>query len=52
MFVTYFKYKAFIIKKSSKIFIFKKLKDFIGIGRPHMPFKLISRPLKYIFLQC
>ena len=39
MFGSYFIYKEFKIKRSSKILIFKKLKDFIGIGGLHMPYK-------------
>ena len=61
MFGSYFIYKEFKIKRSSKIFFFKKLKDFIGIGGLHMPYKSYAfwrgdvifhdvKKLRFIFL--
>ena len=39
-----FCYQAFKIKRSSKIFTFQKIKDFIGYGGLHMLYKPINRP--------
>ena len=35
---------------SSKIYTFKKIKDFIGYSGLHMLYKPINRPSKYLFL--
>ena len=43
---------AFKIKRSSKTYIIKNIKDFVGYGGLHMLYKPISRPSKYIFLLC
>ena len=47
-----FAIKAFKIKRSSKKYTFKKIKDFVGYGCLNMLYKPIYRPSKYIFPLC
>ena len=48
----YFWYKAFKVKKFSKIYTFKKVNHFIDYDSLHMLYRPINRVSKYIFLIC
>ena len=48
----YFWYKAFKVKRFSKIYTFKKVKDSIDYDSLKMLYQPIKRPWKYIFLMC
>ena len=48
----YFWYKAFKVKRFSKIYTFKKVKDSIDYDSLKMLYQAIKRPWKYIFLMC
>ena len=43
---------TFKIRRSSKIYTFKKKKDFISYGGLHMLYKPLNMPWKYLFLLC
>ena len=52
IFAIYFCYKTFKVKRFSKIYTLKKIKDFIDYDGLHMLYQPINRPSKYIFLLC